>query len=347
MVVRDLLNQLERLAPARRAMSWDAIGLQVGNPTASVHRVLCALDRSWGAVRHAAEHRYDTLITHHPLFLRPPRNFALEDPDRILAASLLEFRIAHIAAHTNWDCATHGVNDALAARLGLTGVIEFGSATEVPWITVTVFVPADHADAVIDAMSAAGAGTMGRYERCAFVSPGTGTFVPLPGANPAIGQVGRAESVAEVRIEMSAPAECSARITAAIRQAHPYELPAIHTVPMLPVREQRFGRVGELPSPMSLAEFATWVADRLGTRPWTWGDPDRAVRRVAVVGGAASGEWREALGMADVFITGEVKQHDALDAVSANLAIMAAGHYETEQPGVVALAERLREALPT
>ncbi|MDX2065143.1 MAG: Nif3-like dinuclear metal center hexameric protein, partial [Fimbriimonadaceae bacterium] len=43
----------------------------------------------------------------------------------------------------------------------------------------------------------------------------------------------------------------------------------------------------------------------------------------------------------------EVKQHDALDAVSANLAIMAAGHYETEQPGVVALAERLREALPT
>jgi hypothetical protein len=270
----------------------------------------------------------------------------LDDPDRVLAATLLNFEIAHIAAHTNWDCATHGVNDALAARLGLQNPVPFGNATDVLWNAFIVFAPETHAEAVIDAMSAAGAGELGAYTRCAFTSPGTGTFEPRDGAKPFVGEVGRRESVAELRIEMSAPAERTSAILAAIRRAHPYEQPAIYVLPMVPVREQPFGRVGELATAVPLAACARFVAKRLGTRPWTWGDPGRIVRRVAVVGGAASDEWRQALGLADVFITGEVKQHHALESTESGLAIMAAGHYETEQPGVETLAAQLRLALP-
>ena len=66
---------------------------------------------------------------------------------------------------------------------------------------LVVFVPADALDIVRDALFAAGAGRIGDYERCSWYAEGTGTFRPLPGANPAIGEVGEEERVPELRLE--------------------------------------------------------------------------------------------------------------------------------------------------
>ena len=91
---------------------------------------------------------------------------------------------------------------------------------------LVVFVPAEALDAVRDAVFAAGAGRIGEYERCSWYAEGTGTFRALPGANPAVGEVGEEERVPELRLETVFPAELQDDVVAALRRAHPYEEPA-------------------------------------------------------------------------------------------------------------------------
>jgi hypothetical protein len=91
---------------------------------------------------------------------------------------------------------------------------------------LVVFVPVEAVDAVRDALFAAGAGRIGDYERCSWYAEGTGTFRALPGASPAIGEVGEEERVPELRLETVFPEEAQETIVAALRSAHPYEEPA-------------------------------------------------------------------------------------------------------------------------
>ena len=84
--------------------------------------------------------------------------------------------------------------------------------------------------AIIDAASGAGAGMIGNYSHCAFVSEGRGTWIPLPGANPSIGTVGEFSSEEEARIEMECPKEKMPAVLAAIKSVHPYDKVAIDAV---------------------------------------------------------------------------------------------------------------------
>ena len=96
-----------------------------------------------------------------------------------------------------------------------------------------VFVPAEALDAVRDALFAAGAGRIGRYERCSWYTEGTGTFFGGEGTVPAVGEPGREERVREFRLETIFPAELHEQVIAALRRAHPYEEPAFDVYPLL------------------------------------------------------------------------------------------------------------------
>ena len=91
---------------------------------------------------------------------------------------------------------------------------------------LVVFVPREALDAVRDALFAAGAGRIGNYEHCSWYTEGTGTFLGGEGSSPSVGQAGREERVAELRLETVFPAEKQADVVAALRRAHPYEEPA-------------------------------------------------------------------------------------------------------------------------
>ncbi len=101
---------------------------------------------------------------------------------------------ALFTAHTNADSASPGVSDALADALGLTVEEVLAPIVDGPdldkWV---VFVPAENADAVREAMFAAGAGRIGDYSHCSWSATGTGQFLPHDGASPAIGSVGTVE----------------------------------------------------------------------------------------------------------------------------------------------------------
>ncbi len=345
--VRDVLATLEQLAPQRYAFEFDSVGLQLGDRNAEVTRAVVSLDRSLGAVQHAAELGAQLLLSHHPLFFNPMTRLEFEGHRERTVVELVRHGIASIAAHTNWDCARGGVNDALAARLGVTDIHDFGMVEKVGMLKMVVTVPTGHEQAIIQAASAAGAGEIGNYTQCAFESAGHGSFLPGEGANPTIGTVGQPERVAESRIEMTCLAERRSAVENAVRRVHPYEEPALDWYVMPDAHEQPAGRIGVI-EPTSLGYFAKHIEAALRAPTWTWGDPTQIIRRVAMVGGGADGDWENALRAgADVFVTGEVRQHVALEASESGLAIIAAGHYATEQPGVEALADALRNHMPT
>jgi hypothetical protein len=97
---------------------------------------------------------------------------------------------------------------------------------------LTVQVPVPHAEALKDALFAAGAGRYGGYERCCWQVLGDGQFRPLPGAHPAVGAIGREEHVAEMRIEFVCHEADLPAIADALYATHPYEVPAFDFVPV-------------------------------------------------------------------------------------------------------------------
>jgi hypothetical protein len=99
------------------------------------------------------------------------------------------------------------------------------------------FVPEDALERTRAAVFAAGAGRIGDYERCSWYTAGTGTFLPGPGAEPTIGDVGEEQRVSELRVETVVPAAVAADVVRALRDAHPYEEVAFELYPLVELEQ--------------------------------------------------------------------------------------------------------------
>lgn len=342
MTVAELVAALDRRFPLAWAEPWDRVGLVAGEPGMAVRGVLVTLDATGSAITRAAEAGANVVVTHHPPFLEPPSNpVPSTGPRGALNASILH-GVAIVSLHTCLDRAPEGA-EALARALGLEPGAPLESGTEEIAI-VTAFVPLGAADAVRDAMSDAGAGRIGEYERCAFVGDGIGHFSPLHGATPSLPP--SASGVAESRVEMVCPRALASRVVSAAAEAHPYEEPLIVAADAIRARGiARYGRICTWGREVTVGQLAAHVGSVLGTRPRIWGDETRPVTVVGVANGSASSLLPAAVAAADVLVAGEVRYHDALDAVADGLAIIEVGHDATEWPLVRVLASAVSEAL--
>ncbi|THF75630.1 Nif3-like dinuclear metal center hexameric protein [Cohnella fermenti] len=324
-----IVQYVEKLAPKHYAVPDDRIGLQVGSVRKEVKRVLVALDVNAEVAEEAAALGAELIVAHHAPIYRPLKHLQTDTPSGALMASLLRHDIAVYVAHTNLDTADGGMNDWMAEALGLEGRGVLEEVHTDKLFKLVVFVPQEHAEAVRAALFGAGAGWIGNYSDCSFNVEGTGTFLPREGAEPFIGKPGKRESVAEVRIETVVPDSVRKAVVRAMLKAHPYEEVAYDLYPMdLKGRTFGLGRVGALPEPESLDEFAERVKQALQV-PFVRvvGRGDRPIRKVAVLGGSGSryiGHARFA--GADVLVTGDIDYHTAQDAEAMGLAIVDPGH---------------------
>jgi dinuclear metal center YbgI/SA1388 family protein len=352
----DLRGVLDAWFDPRWAEPWDAVGLVCGDPREDVTRVLLAVDAVPATVAEAVGRSAQLLITHHPLLLTGVHGVPADDPKGALVHRMIRSGVAHFVAHTNADVADPGVSDALARRLGLHEFTALDVQYDDDVAKLVVFVPQGSAETLIDAMAAAGAGTIGDYERCAWTVDGIGTFRPLDGAHPTIGTVGRTEVLGETRVEMIVPTARRGAVLAAMRAAHPYEEPAFDLLAQVPVPTRRgTGRIGTLAAPMSLREFTAHAAAALPATTWgvrAAGDPDKIVQTVAVSGGAGGSLAGIARRRgADVLLTADLKHHPTVEEVSergANgIALVDAAHWATESPWLDEVAVRLRDHFGT
>ncbi len=345
--VSDIIGIINLFAPFRLAEDWDNAGLQVGDPTALAGKVMVALDPGLDAVEAAVESRCQLLLSHHPLIFRPLKRITPSDwPGRLLFLAIKN-DLAIVSLHTNFDIAWGGVNDLLAARLGLADCEPLKSAAGEELVKLSVFVPQGHEEKVMESLFRV-SGVIGNYRDCSFRTEGIGTFKPLEGATPFLGEIGIREYVGESRIEVLLKKMDVQGAVKALRAAHPYEEPAFDLYPLLNRgKDAGMGRIGELPAAIPLDEFAALVKDRLGlTGARIVGAAGRMVRKVALCGGSGASLWREAAYQgADVLLSGDVKYHEARDAEAQGLALVDAGHFATELPMVEGLTEKLAREL--
>ena len=119
--VADILKFVETVAPPYMKEDWDNVGLNCGHMDRPVTKILVALDPFPHVCREAKEIGADLLVTHHALIWKPGFITDANAQGRN-TLFLIENGIAHINAHTNLDQAHGGVNDVLAAKLGLENV---------------------------------------------------------------------------------------------------------------------------------------------------------------------------------------------------------------------------------
>ncbi len=343
MTVKELLQAVDAIAPFRLTMDFDNTGLLIGDPDGEVTGVVLALDCTEEVIAAAKAAGANLILSHHPVIFHGIKRLCADS----IPYQVVKNDLHVISAHTNLDIAAGGVNDVLAEKLGLTKLRGLSRTSQQAFDKVVTFVPESHYEAVYQAMTAAGAGTIDTYAGCAYFTRGEGTFLPLEGADPFLGTVGEQEFVKEVRIEMICPKGKTAAIVAAMKAAHPYEVPAYDIFEDRGmVEEEHLGRIGDLGSALSAKELAQLVKERLGGSI-RFTDGGKAIRTVAVCGGAGDSELESALSCgADALVTGEVAHHIFVEAAHRGLTLIEGGHFHTEDVILEPLKERLAATFP-
>ncbi|WP_110926891.1 Nif3-like dinuclear metal center hexameric protein [Bacillus massiliglaciei] len=326
----QIIGLFEQFSPKKyAAMEGDPIGLQIGQLSKPVTKVLTALDVTEEVAEEAIANGAELIIAHHPLIFRPLKKLDLSTAAGRIIEKLIKHDIAVYAAHTNLDVAKGGVNDLLAEALGLKHAEVLVPTFEIGLKKLAVYVPKESEAKVRAALGSAGAGAIGNYSHCSFSAEGTGRFMPEEGTNPYIGTKGEMESVNEIRIETVYPEDIEKQILTAMIKAHPYEEVAYDIYKLENQGEVLgLGRIGDLPEAMTLGEFAEYVKKALDVPAVRFvGDSSAKVKKVAVLGGDGNKYFKAAKFQgADVYVTGDMYYHVAHDAMQIGLNIVDPGH---------------------
>jgi len=332
--VKAIADILEEHFPLVLAAEWDNPGLQVGSWRQLAENILVVLDIDEEVIDYACRNRCGLIITHHPFFFSPVKSINYDQSQGRLLKKIVEAGITVYSAHTNLDAGARGLNQVLAERLGLVDIGPLDRWHCEKLFKLAVYVPSLHVEEVRAAILGAGAGHIGRYQDCSFMSKGIGSFRPLPGSQPFIGQEGRLEEVEEFRLETIVPHSRLERVVERMRETHPYEEIAYDLYPLeLNGQIYSMGRIGRLGTPCRLEEYCRQVKQALSLDYIrVAGNMDQLIKKVAVVSGAGADYASLArLNGCDVLVTGDLKYHQAKDARDAGLAMIDAGHEGTER----------------
>ncbi len=338
-IVQDILDIMQKAAPEGLAMQWDNPGLQVGERSWKVKKILLTLDVTHGAVEKAIREKVDCIISHHPLIFKPLKSLTNET-----LLSLAWHRIAVYSSHTNLDIAPHGVNHALAEKIGLTDLEYITNETGSEWLHVTVFVPLTHAVRVRQVIAEAGGGLIGNYDQCASENQVEGHFRPLEGSDPSLGEYGKLQRVDEMKIQFFCENFRLDHVLQMIKSIHFYETPVYYAHPVkMENPAYGLGLIGKIPIMKSLKSFSLEVKEKLGCPKVNLWLADKKitekVKTIAVCGGAGGSLLRQLIGRADAFITGDINYHAMLES---GIPIIDAGHFWTEYPVLAYLEEILK-----
>ena len=341
--LQTIVQALQSIAPLRFAETWDNIGLLVA-PTAAharpVRRILLTIDLTDAVMAEAIRKNVEMIVAYHPPIFEAIKR-AEELKPVVLRA--IEKGIAIYSPHTALDVAPGGVNDWLADGLGDGERQPLRPTMALPeseQCKIVVFVPVDHVDHLRNALAEIGVGGIGDYHHCSFNIEGIGTFWASDATHPAVGRKGLLERVPEIRLEMIASPEMLPSVAHVIRKVHPYEEPAWEAYKLEPHPMTGFAGVGTgqgrritLNRPTSLNTLVMRVKKHLGLKhvrvAQANGHGVRGVRTIALCAGAGSSVLKEVT--ADVYMTGEMRHHDVLDATGRGTSVILCDHTHTER----------------
>lgn len=329
----EIINLLNRWTPSYLIDEWDNTGFQIGDPEKEVKKVLVSLDLDREVYKKAVEEKAQMIITHHPIIFKPLKKLTRLNYKEKLIYDIIKEDIVVYNAHTNLDLVKGGVNDTLAKVLGIRNTEPLKISYEESLYKLVVFVPNSYAHIIRKVLGDEKAGWIGNYSHCTYNIKGVGTFMPQKGTNPFIGKPDILEEVEETRIETIVEKRNLKRVLNKMIKSHPYEEVAYDIYPLNNKgRTYGYGRIGEIQE-ISLLNYLDRVKESLDLEYLiVYGNMDRIIKKVAVCGGSGSSFIYDAyLKGADIYITGDIKYHEAQYANELGLTIVDGGHYNTEK----------------
>ncbi|MBC8321154.1 MAG: Nif3-like dinuclear metal center hexameric protein [Bacteroidetes bacterium] len=347
MLLQEIINYLEKLAPISLQESYDNSGLLIGLPNRNIDKALITLDVTEQVIQEAIVENCELIIAHHPVIFKGLKKLTGSNLTERLVLKAVKSDIAIYAIHTNFDNIIEGVNAILAEKLGIKN-IKILSPKNNGLLKVVTFCPHEQREKVQQAMFDAGSGNIGNYDSCSFFSSGTGTFRALEGSNPFVGKHNTLHKEEEYRIESIVPKYRINNVITAMLQAHPYEEPAYDIYPLINSNNSTgSGVIGELELATPIVEYLQFVKQTLLTKYIKHNRLiERKVKKVAICGGSGSFLINAAAqNNADLFITADIKYHDFFEHTE-NMTIADAGHFETEHPVKELLYSILKKKFP-
>jgi len=348
MTISSIISVLEKKAPLPLQEDYDNAGLITGNKNWECKGVLVSLDTTEEIVEEAISQNINFIVAHHPIVFKGLKKFSGDSYVERALIKAIKNDIAIYAIHTNLDNILDGVNGMIADKLGLINrsiLLPKNGFLE----KLLVYVPSDYVEKVENALFDAGAGNIGNYSECSFVSEGIGSFKPGEGSNPFTGEIGVKFRENEKKIEVVYPKWLRNPVYVALKNAHPYEEVAYEISSISnPYQQIGSGLTGELEQPMEVAAFLKLLGGIFNQKCIKHtASTGKTIKKVAICGGAGSFLTGNAIASgADIFVTADVKYHEFFDA-DGRIILADIGHFESEQYTIDLICDVLRQNFPT
>ncbi|MEW4924892.1 Nif3-like dinuclear metal center hexameric protein [Algibacter sp. 2305UL17-15] len=346
MIVQDVINHLEELAPLSYAEGFDNVGLLVGDKNTKLTGVLVTLDTLEAVVDEAISENCNLIVSFHPIIFKGLKKITGKTYVERVVLKAIKNDIAIYSMHTALDNAFKGVNAIICNQLELANKRILIPQSETIK-KLTTYVPKNEAETLRNALFNAGAGSIGNYTNCSFNVEGYGTFRGNDQSSPTKGKKGETHTETETKITITFPKHLESRILQTLFNTHSYEEVAYEVVTIENKNQHiGMGMVGELATPMSETDFLNHVKTKMQTgfiRHSSF--LNKTIKKVAVLGGSGSFAINAAKATgADAFITADLKYHDFFSAENSIL-LADIGHYESEQFTKNGLVEHLTKKI--
>ena len=347
MKINEITKVLEQWAPLSNAEEFDNVGLLVGNPHADCTKALITLDTTEAVVEEAIREGCELIISFHPIIFSGLKKITGKTYVERVVLKAIKNDVAIYAIHTALDNHKFGVSHQMGIELGLKKqqvlIPKKGTL-----LKLTTYVPGKDVNKVLEALHDAGAGSIGNYNACSFITDGVGRFTPEEQSNPSLGTKGEAQDVEEQQLHLILQKDQEKQVLTALQKAHPYEVVA-YEISNLNNENQDIGMgsIGVLESPMNETDFLNYVKKQFNTSHIRHSKlSGQKISKIALLGGSGSFAIGAAKSQgADVLITADLKYHNFF--VAENKILLAdVGHYESEQFTNKLIASYLTEKMP-
>ncbi|MDP5082141.1 MAG: Nif3-like dinuclear metal center hexameric protein [Winogradskyella sp.] len=332
MIVQDVINHLQDLAPLAYAEDFDNAGLLVGDKNQSVSAVLVSLDTLESVVDEAIAKKCNLIVSFHPIIFNGLKKLTGKTYVERVVIKAIKNNIAIFAIHTALDNAFVGVNSIICDQLGLKNkkilIPKSGTIKK-----LQTYVPKAKAEELRKALFNSGAGSIGNYESCSFNIDGEGTYMGNEDSNPVLGKKGELHTETETSISVTFKSHLESKVLKTLFETHPYEEVAYEIITLENTNQHiGMGMIGDLESPMTMLDCLNFVKHKMNTECIRHSKVvNKTIKTIAVLGGSGSFAINTAISAnADLFVTADLKYHDFFKAEN-DIILADIGHYESEQ----------------
>ncbi|WP_185865146.1 Nif3-like dinuclear metal center hexameric protein [Blattabacterium cuenoti] len=331
-LIKDLIYQLENLAPIEYAEPYDNVGLIIGSYNQIVTNILITLDLTENVLIESIKKNCNFIITFHPIIFKPKKSLIIENIYDKIIIHALKNDISIYVIHTNLDSIWEGTNSYISKILKINKEKVLIPKKNILKKLYT-YVPLDYAKKLRNSLFDAGAGNISDYSHCSYNINGIGSYMGNEKTKPFRGSKKKFHMEEETCISVIFPYYKWNKIKKALFKNHPYEEIAyeVHNIENINFRVG-IGIIGILEKEMNEYDFLFFLKKKMNLLFIRHSQlRKKNIKKVSIITGSGSFGIIPAMKEgSDVFISSDIKYHDFFKS-NQEMLIVDIGHYESEK----------------